>query len=187
MAALLAGFVVMPAIFAAGISPVAGPGLTFVALPSVFAAIPAGAVFGTLFFVLLAIAALTSAVSILEPIVSYLIDEHGVRRGTATALTALIAYLLSIPSSLSLGPWDAPVLFGLGFMDLLDRLTSTIMLPLGGLLIAVFVGWVMGPRAVDELGEERGALRGLARLWLAFVRYVAPLAIGWILISGLFA
>ncbi len=185
LAAILAGLVIFPAVFAAGVDPGAGPGLVFVTLPSVFTQMPGGQVFGALFFVLLAIAALTSAVSLLEPVVAFFMDEYGFRRARIAVVTGGAAFLLGIPSSLSMGPWADATLFGKGFLDLLAFVTSSIMLPVGGLLIAVFVGWVMGPRAIAELKGEEATAPALARAWLTILRFVAPLAIAWILVNEL--
>lgn len=183
LVAILAGFAVLPAVFAAGLDPEAGPGLAFVVLPTVFANMPLGALFGTLFFVLLAIAALTSSISLLEPLVAYFIDEHGLHRGRITVLIALAAFVLSVPSALSLGPWSEYTLFGKSLLDLLDALTAGIMLPAGGLLIAIFVGWVIGPRAIAELGIARPENSTLAKVWLWILRLPAPVAIAWILLT----
>ena len=183
LAAILAGFAVLPAVFAAGLNPEAGPGLAFVVLPTVFAGMPLGEVFGTLFFVLLAIAALTSSISLLEPLVAYFIDEHGMHRAWITILVALAAFVLSVPSALSLGPWSGYTVLGKSMLDLLDAVTAGVMLPAGGLLIAIFVGWVIGPRAVDELGLQKPSASCLAKVWLWILRLPAPVAIAWILVS----
>lgn len=183
LAAILAGFAILPAVFAAGLSPQAGPGLAFVILPTVFATMPLGTVFGSLFFVLLAIAALTSSISLLEPLVAYFIDEHGSHRAGITIAVGLAAFLLSVPSSLSLGPWAGYTLFGKAVLDLLDALTAGIMLPAGGLLIAVFVGWVLGRRAIAELRPQPDERLELAWVWIWILRLPAPFAIAWILIS----
>lgn len=185
LAAILAGLVIFPAVFAVGADPCAGPGLAFVTLPSVFVQMPGGQVFGTLFFVLLAIAALTSAVSLLEPVVAFFIDEYGFRRARIAVSTGAAAFVVGIPSSLSMGIWSHATLFGKGFLDLVAFVTSSIMLPVGGLLIAVFVGWVMGPRAIAELKGEAGVTPKLAHAWLLILRFVAPLAIAWILVNEL--
>ncbi len=185
IAALLAGLVLFPAVFAFGVNPGAGPGLAFVTLPSVFAQMPAGQFFGTLFFVLLAIAALTSAVSLMEPVVAYFMDQHGFRRTHIAVATGVAAFVLGIPSSLSMGIWSDATLFGMGFLDLIAFVTSSVMLPVGGLLIALFVGWVMGPKAIAELKGDADTAPVLARAWLFILRFVAPAAIAWILINEL--
>jgi NSS family neurotransmitter:Na+ symporter len=178
--AVLAGLVIFPAVFAAGVDPAAGPGLAFVTLPTIFAAIPLGQFFGTLFFVLLAIAALTSAVSLLEPMVSVLMDEYKLSRRASAIGLGIATFAFGIPSSLSLGPWADYTILGKGFLDLVDFVASNIMLPVGGLFIALFVGWHMGARAMQEL--DGGPV---SRVWLFIIRFVAPVAIIWILVNGL--
>jgi len=185
LAALLAGLVIFPTVFAVGVDPGTGPGLAFVTLPSVFSQMPGGQVFGTLFFVLLAIAALTSAVSLLEPVVAFFMDQYGIRRSRIAAATGVAAFIMGIPSSLSMGIWSDFTLFGMGFLDLVAFVASSAMLPIGGLLIALFVGWVMGPRAIAELKGDADAPPALAGAWLLILKFVAPLAIAWILINEL--
>ncbi|HEX9702705.1 MAG TPA: sodium-dependent transporter [Rhodospirillales bacterium] len=183
--AVLAGFMVLPAVFAFGFDPGAGPGLTFITLPAVFAKMPWGAAFGTLFFVLLVVAALTSAISLLEVVVAFLVDEKGWRRAKAAVGAGAVIFLLGIPSSLSLGVWSDYKLFGKGFFDLMDYVASNVMLPLGGTLIAVFVGWVVTPRIMTEASRADGRLFALAPAWRVVCRYVAPVGVSWVLISGL--
>jgi NSS family neurotransmitter:Na+ symporter len=185
LAALLAGLVVLPSVFAFGLAPDAGPGLAFITLPTVFAQMPAGAVFGTVFFVLLTIAALTSAVSLLEPIVAYCAEEHGLgRRRAAVALGAII-FALGVPSSLSMGVWSEHRVFGLPILELIDFVTANIMLPVGGLFIALFVGWVVGRKGVERHFARGPRARIWGRAWLWTLRLAAPIAIVWILLSGL--
>ncbi len=183
--AVLAGVMILPAVFAFGMDPGQGPGLTFVTLPQVFARMPGGLVFGPLFFVLLAIAALTSSVSLLEVVTAYFVDELGMRRCGVTIVSGALAFVLCIPSSLSLGAWSGYTLFGMGFLDLMDFLATNLMLPIGGLAIAVFAGWVVPDRMVREFGLERPRLAVLARIWLVFLRFLAPLAIFVVLLNGL--
>ncbi len=182
--AIMAGFVILPAVFAVGLNPSAGPGLTFITLPAVFAAIPYGQFFGILFFILLAIAALTSAVSLLEVVVAYFVDEHGITRKKATVGVSLVCLGLGIPSSLSLGVWDFK-LMDKGFMDWMEYLSVNLLLPAGALLTALFVGWRMGPKAIRAANNDGQLdIPGL-KLWIFVLRFVAPLGILWVLISGL--
>lgn len=183
--AILAGLMIIPAVFAAGLSPSAGPGLTFITLPAVFAAMPAGTFFGVLFFVLLSIAALTSAVSILEPMVSYFVDEHGTARKKAVLIICGLCFALGIPASLSLGVLGDFKLFGLNWFDLMDKLATSFMLPMGGLCVAIFTGWFWGPQAIAALSNNGALTQRWAPVWLFIVRFVAPLGIGWILVSNL--
>jgi NSS family neurotransmitter:Na+ symporter len=183
--AVIAGLMILPAVFAFGFDPAAGPGLTFITLPAVFAQMPAGALFSFLFFILLAIAALTSAVSIIEPVVSYLIDERKLSRRTATWGAGAVIWALGVPSALSLGPWKDITIGGKGILDAVDYLASNIMLPLGGILIALFVGWSVAARAVDEAQSGGDHPFALARVWIFICRFVAPAAVAWVMISGL--
>ena len=96
-----------------------------------------------------------------------------------------MVFLLGIPSSLSLGIWSGYKIFGKGIFDFLDYLSSNLMLPLGGIAISLFVGWVIMPKAMSEATSDGGVAFPLARVWLAICRYVAPIAIAWILLSGL--
>lgn len=183
--AVVAGMMVLPAVFAFGFDPAAGPGLTFITLPAVFAQLPAGQAFAFLFFVLLAIAALTSAVSILEPVVAWLIDERGIARRKATLGAGIVAWTLGIPSALSLGPWKDMTIAGKGFLDAMDYLASNIMLPVGGIFLALFVGWRIADRAVEEVTSDGVHPFALVRVWVFFCRFVAPAAVAWVLFSGL--
>ena len=183
--AVLAGVLVLPAVFAFGLDPQAGPGLTFITLPAVFSRMPLGVLFGTLFFLLLFIAALTSAVSLLEVAVAYFVDEKGVGRIKATLTVGAVIYLLGIPSSLSLGVWRDVTVAGKGIFDLMDYVASNLLLPLGGIFIALFAGWVVYPRVIDEATGGGARPFRWAPLWKVMCRFVAPAAVAWILIAGL--
>jgi NSS family neurotransmitter:Na+ symporter len=183
--AVLAGLVVLPAVFAYGLNPGEGPGLTFVTLPAVFAAMPFGALFGVLFFALLAIAALTSAISLLEPMIAYFVDERGVSRKRAVWTMSAICFALGIPASLSFGAMSGMKLFGFNWFDLMDFLANTIMLPVGGLLLAIFIGWFWSKPALAALSNQGALHQPWAPLWMFVLRFVAPVGIAWILLSGL--
>lgn len=183
-AALLAGLMILPAVFAAGLSPGAGPGLTFITLPAVFAALPGGVYFGMMFFALLTIAALTSAISILEPLTAYCVDEHKLSRRKVVVAASLICFLLAVPASLSFGAWSGIHVIGeRSIFDSLDFLANSVLLPLGGLLTALFVGWVWGPKALLALSNDGKLRQPWAPLWLFVLRFLAPLGIAWILIA----
>lgn len=182
--AILAGFMILPAVFAFGFDPQQGPNLVFVTLPAVFASMPGGLFFGLLFFTLLAVAALTSSVSLLEVVVTYLIDEWKIPRHIATVGAAMVCFLVGLPSALSLGAVDALVIRGTAFLDWMVALTD-ILLPLGGLFISLFVGWVLGPKAIAAAAREGHASFPLAGVWLWTLRVVAPLAIALILLQTL--
>jgi NSS family neurotransmitter:Na+ symporter len=173
LVALLAGLAIFPIVFANGLEPSAGPGLIFQTLPVAFGQMPFGAVFGVLFFVLLAFAAWTSAISLLEPMVAYLAENRGFSRVRAALLAGVAVWLLGIACLLSLNEWSGFKIFGLGILDLFDYVTANLLLPLGGILIAVFVGWVLDEQvAREELGAGHGAR--LYSLWRGLIRWLAP-------------
>lgn len=172
--ALLAGLSIFAIVFAQGLEPAAGPGLLLQTLPLAFAQMPGGHVVGLVFFVLVVFAAWTSAISLLEPGVTVLIERFGMDRRRAVVLLAAGVWLLGIAVALSFNAWSAFSLFGLGLFDLLDTLTTKIMMPLAGMLIALFVAWVMKPAHVEA---EIGLRGGVFRLWYRVVRYFSPVAI----------
>lgn len=186
LVAVLAGLVILPAVFSAGFEPTAGAGLTFMTLPAVFDKMPGGVFFGVAFFVLLAIAALTSAVSLLEVVVSYFVDNRGARRGAAAIGTGLVVFAIGVPVSLSQGIWSDVTIGGKSILDAADYFTTAVTMPVGGLLISLFVGWVLGPRAVEAIRSTPDHRLPLAGLWLFVLRFVAPVGIGWVLLQGLF-
>jgi neurotransmitter:Na+ symporter, NSS family len=175
LVALLAGLAIFPILFASGLAPSQGPGLIFVTLPLAFGGMPLGIYFGAIFFVLLVFAAWTSAISLIEPAVAFLVENVALTRVFATTLVAMFAWLLGVGALLSLNVWSGLRLFDMGLLDLLDYLTANILLPLGGFLIALFVGWRMTERSVES--ELQLRVRWLYSLWYFLVRYVAPIAI----------
>ncbi len=185
MVAVLAGCLILPAVFAFGFDPAAGPGLTFITLPAVFSQMPMGGLFGTLFFVLLVIAALTSAVSLLEVVVAYFIDERGFSRAAAVTVFGTIIFLLGVPSSLSFGVLSGFTVAGKGFLEAMDYAASNLLMPLGAIFTALFVGWVIYPKALAEATNNGSLPFAWARPWGLVCRYVAPAAIVWILVNGL--
>lgn len=183
--AFLAGFAIFPAVFALGFEPAAGPGLTFITLPAVFAQMAGGQIWSALFFLLLFIAALTSAISLLEVVVAYVTDELGVTRHKAAVVVGGIIFLLGIPSALAQGavPALGNVFMGMDFLDTMDFLASNILLPLGGLFIALFAGWVIKDVAKKET-TAHGAFK-LETVWMWICRVIAPVAILIIFLGGL--
>ncbi len=190
LVALLAGLAIFPLVFANGLDPAEGPGLIFVTLPVAFAAMPAGTLFGTVFFVLLAVAAVTSAIAVLEPVVAWVIDRFGWLRWRAALAGGAVAWLIGLASVFSFNIWsDVRPLAGLApfasmtLFDLIDYLAANVMMPIGGLLIALFVGWTMRRSAVlEELGV---ADDWIFRAWRVLLRYLVPAAILIIFVAGL--
>ncbi len=185
--ALMAGLIVLPAVFAFGIDPTQGPGLIFVTLPAVFAQMPLGQLFAILFFVLVLFAALTSSISLLEASVSYVVDARNWSRKKATCILAAGVFLIGIPSSLSQGSLSHIKLFrGLNIFDTVDFFTSNVLLPLGGLLLCIFIGWVWGvDNALKEASNNGKISFKLAGFWSFVIKYIAPIAILVVFIQGL--
>lgn len=184
LVALIAGLAIFPLVFAHGLEPGAGPGLVFQTLPMALGRMGGGVFFGTLFFVLLAVAAWTSSISILEPTVQWMEERFGMRRFGAAVLAGVAAWVLGLATVFSFNLWSEFTLWGKTPFELLDYLTSNIMLPLGGVLFALFAGWKMSKTSTrDELGV-RGNAFGF-RAWRFLVRYVSPLGIGLVLLHSL--
>lgn len=188
--AILAGLIIFPAAFSVGIQPDAGPSLIFITLPNVFqqafGSVPFMAmVFSLLFYVLLALAALTSTISLHEVVTAYLNERFKISRGRAATLVTGFCIVTGILSSLSLGIWDAKF-FNLGFFDLLDFVTAKLMLPLGGLLVCLFVGWYL-KRSVsyEELTNYGLQKAAYFSVYMFILRYFAPIAITLIFVNEL--
>lgn len=191
MIALLAGLIIFPALFHAGISADGGPGLVFQVLPTLFATLPAGQLFGAAFFLLLTIAALTSTISQLEVPVAYLIDEWRWTRGRAVAVTSGITLLLGIPSALASGAVDwLTGIPGIGtdFLSMMAIVVGNYALSVGALLIALFVGWRWGVNAAIAEVESEGVVFNFRVAWAFLIRFVCPVGvvgiIAYIILTG---
>ena len=190
MFALIASCAIMPAVFAFGLSPEAGPSLLFEVLPFIFSQMPLGGVVAILFFVALLVAALTSSVSILEVGVAYLVEEKHLSRKFAALIIFLGTWLVGILCSLSFGPLSDMRIFGDILFDFLDRFTSNILMTLGALLIVIFVGWKMNRDDVRNEFTNGGTLKESGKLFgpmYLVIRYLAPIAILVIMFSNIFA
>ena len=182
--ALMSGLAIFPIVFAYDLAPGAGPGLVFQTLTIPFGHMWGGQVFGTIFFLLLSVAGLTSAISLLEPAAAWLVEHLGTSRLRACLLTGLAAWVMGVGSALSFNVISDFTVFGKTFFDLVEYASVNLMLPIGGFFIAIFVGWRMARNsAIDELGT--GDTRAFAS-WYALVRYVAPVAVVLILLNILF-
>ncbi|WP_282099371.1 hypothetical protein [Deefgea sp. CFH1-16] len=166
---------VLPAVFAFGIDPSAGPGLTFITMPAIFSQMPFGQFFAVMFFLLLIFAAITSSVSLLEPIVAFLIDEFNIQRQKATLMTCVAVFTLSIPAALSFGVLADFHIFGKNPFDLMDYAASNVMMPAGGLLAALFAGWAIWPRVQASLIAQDAAR--ILPAFRAICAVVAPIVI----------
>ncbi|WP_260292469.1 sodium-dependent transporter [Sedimenticola hydrogenitrophicus] len=179
LVALLGGLATFSIVFANGLAAGEGPGLIFQTLPIAFGQMPGGMFFGALFFLLLVFAAWTSAIVLIEPLVAWLIENREMERIRAAIWTGMVAWLLGIVTILSFSHWSFSFHFGgvlkrHGLFDVLDIVTSSIILPLGGLCMALFAGWVM---ARDSVVDELGGLAGVGfKLWYFIIRFITPAA-----------
>ena len=190
MVAILAGLIIFPAAFSVGIQPDAGPSLIFITLPNVFqqafGAMPfLGTVFSFMFYVLLALAALTSTISMHEVVTAFLNEKFGMKRSKAAVCVTAFCLVMGILSSLSLGVWDDKI-FNLSFFDLLDFVTAKLMLPFGGFLIALFVGWYLKRTvSVNELTNYGMLKVSYLPIYMIIIKYIAPVAIAFIFVNEL--
>ncbi len=187
LVAIMAGLAIFPLVFANGLDPAGGPGLIFVTLPIAFGHMPGGILFGTLFFVLLFFAALTSSIAIMETVISWAVENRPEQRRLITSLAGLAAWLIGLVTVLSFNVWGDfhPLqMFKLfqdkTLFDLIDYMASNVMLPLGGILIALFCGWVM---AREDAREELRLMDGrIYFLWRFLIRFVVPLGVAAVLV-----
>ena len=177
--AILAGLAIFPIIFAFNLEPNSGPGLVFVSMLSAFNQMQFGQIIGPLFFILLSVAALSSSISLLEPGVAYLSEENILSRRRSAEIISFFVWILGIGSALSFNIWSDFSLIGdRNFLDSMDFIANQILLPLGGMLIAIFVGWFMKKSLIeDELGSINTSLYFL---WRFFVKFIAPVCVGYI-------
>lgn len=177
--AILASMVIFPIVFTYNLEPSSGPGLIFITLPIAFSQMPYGLFFGTLFFFLVMFAAWTSGISLLEPAVTWLVENKGMSRHRATAFSAIIAWFLGICTVMSFNYWAfsfdfAGIHKSNGLFDILDIITANIMLPFGGLLIAIFAAWSMSRQSsMDELHTHKW----IYNAWRFTLRYISPVGI----------
>ncbi len=176
--AIMAGLMVFPVVFTYNVDPGMGPGLFFVTMPEIFARMPGGQIIGFFFFVMVVFAAITSAVSLLEVVVSYFIDQLGWSREKANYLLGSVIFLAGIPSALSSNILKTVTLFGgKNIFDSLDFLASNYIMPIGGLLTAVFVGWVLTKQEKEpELKCGEGSFHFYG-IWNVLIKYVVPVAL----------
>ena len=180
--ALLAGFVVFPAVFHFGLDMASGPGLIFQTLPVAFAQMPGGAIFAALFFIMLAVAGVTSMVGLLESVTSWTKERLAISRQQSALLVVGSVTSLSVISVLSYNVWESVQLMGLNFNELTEALYDKLLLPLAGLLVALFTGWFMHRKHSESELVDDAKWYGVWR-WLT--RFIAVPAVAIILISGL--
>lgn len=184
LVSLFAGLAIFPAVFSLGVEPTAGPGLLFIVLPSVFEKIAFGGLFLWIFLALFLFATLTSAFSMLEIIVASFAKGDERKRKKLSWLIGLLIFLVGVPSALSFGVWSDYTIFGKSIFDAMDFLVSNILMPLGALLIALFVPLKMKREVlIEELHAHSPAGRKLFVVWLLLLKYVAPLAILFVFLN----
>jgi NSS family neurotransmitter:Na+ symporter len=181
--AIISGLIIFSIVFATpGLEPSAGPGLMFISLPVAFGSIPGGLLIGTAFFVLVSIAAWSSAISLLEPCVAWLMELKNMGRAKANLIIIFITWIIGLGSVFSFNVWSEYTLMGFNFFDFLDFLTANIMLPISGLIITLFVAYIITSDIVDF--EMQGTSDGLLQVWSLAIRYIAPFAISLVFIMG---
>ncbi len=176
LVALAAGLAIFPIVFANGLEPGQGPGLMFVTIPLAFGQMPLGLVFGTVFFVLVSFAAITSAISISEPALAYLVEQYNAKRSRVAISLGVIGWLLGVGTVLSFNHWaDVHVVGELTYFEFVDYASQNVLLPLGGLFISLFAAYAL-PKSV--IGEQLGITDGWrAAMWKFFCGLVAPLGV----------
>ena len=185
--ALLAGIAIFPVVFTFGMEPSSGPGLIFVTLTVAFGQMDGGAFFGTLFFFLLMFAAWTSGISILEPAVAWLVEYRNMTRVRAAAFAGFGAWLLGVGTVLSFNHWAFSFTFAgqektSGLFDVFDTLTANVLLPVGGLLIAIFAAWILSR---DAAAEELGISDRVFAAWRFAARFIAPAGVILIFLNAI--
>jgi NSS family neurotransmitter:Na+ symporter len=186
--ALIAGIAIMPAVFAFGLNPQSGPGLVFETLPYVFSQMPVGGVVAILFFLALLVAAITSSISMIEVGVAYLVEEKKIARPWACLIVFAMCWVVGAFCSMSFGPLSEFKICGRTIFDFFDNMSSNILMTLGSLFTVLFVGWRLKKTDIYEEFTNGGSLRLNVRifgvLWF-LIRYIAPLAVFVIFITGL--
>lgn len=186
LVAVLAGVMIFPAVFSFGIEPTTGPELVFITLPNVFEQLPFGNIWSFVFFVLLALAALTSTISLHEVSTAYVHEEYHISRKKAAVIVSIGVTIVGILSSLSMGLLKSYTLFGLNFFNLLDFVTAKIMLPLGGMMICIFTAKRVDKLLLKEEVTNHGTIRFyFFSTYVFFVKYIAPIGIGLIFLNEL--
>lgn len=186
MVAILSGIVIFPAVFSFGLNPAAGPELVYVVLPNVFNSMSGGVVFAAVFFVLLGIAALTSTISLLEIIVAVAVEEFNWKRRTSSVVITIAVFIVGVFCTLSFGPLRNFHIFGRTIFEFFDMVTASYILPIGALATCLLVGWGCPKDLIaSELSQGSRLKSGFIEAYFFIVRYVAPIGLAIILISGL--
>jgi NSS family neurotransmitter:Na+ symporter len=186
LVAILAGIIIFPAVFTYRCEPTAGPKLVFEVLPAIFQQMPAGDIWAMLFFLLLFLASLTSTISMSELCIAFFCEQIGFSRRNATLINTAIVIVLGVLCALSFGSLSGATIFGLNIFSVFDYLSSNILLPLGGMLISLFVGWIVDRKFLhDQLAGSGRIPTALLHSIIFCLRYIAPMAILLVFLSGL--
>jgi|TARA_Y100000031_G_scaffold72364_1_gene79927 NSS family neurotransmitter:Na+ symporter len=176
LVAVAAGLAIFPIVFANGLEPAQGPGLMFVTIPFAFGQLPMGAIFGTIFFLLVSFAAITSAISISEPVLAYLVEQYNAKRKRVAISVGVLAWILGVGTVFSFNVWaDVHIVGQLTFFDFVDYVSQNIMLPIGGLLIALFAAYGLPKTVIAAQLNARGKAWWIG--WRIVVGCIAPLAV----------
>ncbi|MBS5215300.1 MAG: sodium-dependent transporter [Clostridiales bacterium] len=184
MVAILAGIAIFPAVFAFGLEPGQGPGLIFGTLPKVFSSITGGGFFAIAFFALVFLAALTSAIALLEVSVSYALERWKFGRKKTVIVTGVLIFLIGIPSALSFGVLGDVTILNYSVFDFIGMITDNILLPLGGLFMCYYIGWKWSPKYLVEEIEQEGIIFKWKKVWIFCVRFITPILVLIVTISG---
>lgn len=186
LVSILAGLMIIPGVFAIfGPDKLsAGPGLMFITLPGVFTNMPGADIVGAAFFILVFFAAATSAISLLETVVSIYCDAFKISRARSLTYTTVISLILALPASLGFGPWESVTIIGMGLLDFMDFLSNTVLMPIAAFLTCIFVGWVIKTKVVeDEISQSSPFITRKA--YCVMVRFIAPVLVLLILVSSI--
>ena len=183
LVALLAGLAIFPIVISSGLEMTQGPGLIFQTLTVAFGAMPGGQLFGTLFFILLIVAAWTSSISLIEPMIIWLIEKYNVTRIQAAIFSAAIAWFIGIGTIISFNIGSNIKIFGLNIFNFLDYLTSNILLPMGGILITIYVSWLLSKEKVDSELKIKSSI--LKAAWYFSARIIAPIAVILVMLNAI--
>ncbi|MDO4454532.1 MAG: sodium-dependent transporter [Eubacteriales bacterium] len=184
MVAVMAGIAIFPAVFAFGLEPAQGPGLIFGTLPKVFSSITGGGFFAIAFFILIFLAALTSAIALLEVSVSYALEKWKFGRKKTVIVTGILIFLIGIPSALSFGVLGDVTILNYSVFDFIGMITDNILLPLGGLFMCYYIGWKWSPKYLVEEIEQEGIIFKWKKIWIFCVRFITPILVLIVTISG---
>ena len=185
LVAVIAGLAIFPAVFAMGYDPDAGAGLAFITLPAVFSQMPGGSVFGFIFFLLLSVAALTSAMSLLEVVVAWLIDEKGWDRRKASIGLGIVIFIIGLPATLGYSTLSHVRLWGMDLLDTYDFITNNMILPITGLFTCLFAAYVWkAEKVTEEINNPKGKLT-FGSLYRVLIMVIIPIAVCFIMIMNL--